>query len=173
MVVVPKEEDLEVYYYLYKRLINPKKGMKSFLWTMFKAPQVWYSLYHSEYGPVGLCVVQLGRDAAAKEILEDGEVCYKIESTSTKKALLKYIGILPEHRRKGLGTKLMRSVIKGVKTEKFVAYVPEDSLPVQLFFRHCGWLATGIQHRKGREVIRFVRTGAVGSKAEEPGHTTR
>jgi len=89
-----------------------------------------------------------------KVLVEKGRVlAYNFFELYKKVVKIRQLAVCHEHRREGLGSKLLRRLIDdlpGMKKKAILVEVPEEHLGAQLFFRSHGFEAIQIKERCGQ-----------------------
>ena len=99
----------------------------------------------------------------ARVIMEGQKVLgYAFASRQESQLLVERFGVRPEHRRKGIGSGLMASLIFAARNWKLPAItcsLDEENLAGQLFLKHGGFKALRVtEEARAEKVIQFARS---------------
>lgn len=106
-----------------------------------------------------------GKGYLARVIMEGKEVvAYTFASRQEGQLLVERLGVRPEHRRRGIGSGLMASLIFAAREWKLPAItcsLDEKNLAGQLFLKYGGFKALPISaEARSNKVIQFARSSS-------------
>ena len=84
----------------------------------------------------------------------------KNRKSHERRVFLDSLAVLPEYRRAGVGTSLLRECYRELTSPMTMieTYVEETNLAGLLFLRNCGWIATEMMREKNEEFPNYIRT---------------
>lgn len=83
----------------------------------------------------------------------------KNRKSHERRMFLDSLAVLPEYRRTGVGTALLRECYRDLHTPitMIETYVEETNLAGLLFLRNCGWIATEMIREKNEDFANYIR----------------